>query len=213
MILSIRTLLISGATFLLPFQAVPAQSDEADASPPATPAAEAEAETDPAPEETQPTVIDSDKVEMVTLEHETRFVFSNNVRITGNNMVILCDQLEVYAAREGEKKKKDDAVAELGRIQRIFAIGNVRIQQEGREAASGRAEVFPQEGRIVLTESPVIRDEQGSVSGERIILYQGESRAVVEGSSTQTARIVLPPMPDLGIGDEESPSEDERNVD
>lgn len=150
-----------------------------------------EAEEEPPP----PTIFESDHGEMQTLEETTRFLLTGNVRVTGNNLRVFCDRLEVYAPREGFQT---DGAAQAGGIQRILALGNVRIEQEGREALAGRAEVFPQEGRIVLTESPMIRDEQGMVTGERITFLQGESRAVVEGGESGPARITLPTLPDLG---------------
>jgi lipopolysaccharide transport protein LptA len=178
---SLTRLLLAWLAVLLPFPVI-------GAGPPPKPL--------PAADST-PTVIDSDRLEMVTLEEETHFVFSDNVIVTATNMTVRCDRLEVFAGRHANAAEGEQT-NELGRIQRIFAIGNVRIEQEGRQATSGRAEVFPQEGMIVLTENPVIEDSQGRVSGERIVLYQGESRAVVESGATQPARVFLPTLPDLG---------------
>lgn len=154
------------------------------------------------------TVFESDHGEMQTLEEETRFLLTGNVKVSGNNLRVFCDRLEVYAARDGGDNR-GEGLAEPGRIQRILAIGNVRIEQEGREATAGRAEVFPVEGRIVFTEDPMIRDAQGRVTGERITLFQGEARAVVEGGEKGPARITLPTLPDLGIDGEPRNREEE----
>jgi lipopolysaccharide export system protein LptA len=157
------------------------------------------ASTSPTPKQEvpPPTIFESDHGEMQTLEETTRFLLTGNVRVTGNNLRVFCDRLEVYAPRAGSPQATPTTA---GGIERILAVGNVRIEQEGREALAGRAEVFPQEGRIVLTESPMIRDEQGTVTGERITFLQGEARAVVEGGESGPARITLPTIPDLGSG-------------
>lgn len=151
-----------------------------------------------------PTVIESDHLKMTTLEEETRFIFSENVKVTTTDMTVFCDRLEVFAGRQDGSEEPapapatedpaEDEMSKLGRIDRIHAIGNVRILQEDREATSGRAEVFPQEGRVVLTENPILRNEQGKVSGGRITFYQGEREAVVESGS----RVELPSIPALG---------------
>ena len=203
----------------------------------ALPAAVAEAEPAPEPE-ADPTVIDSDRLEMESGEEETRFIFSGNVSVTGNNLVVLCDRLEVTTARfeedgespenpaSGETPEPDSAQAartggsataanpaDLGRLRVILATGNVRITQDGREATAGRAELRPREGLIILTENPVFRDAQGTVSGPRIVLDQNRSQAVVEGTTEQRARVTLPSLPDFSPGSgrtrppEESPRE------
>lgn len=179
MILSPRHLFTTAALLLLPLAAALPVEQEAVAPPPETP----------------PTVIESDKLEMVTREGESHFVFSQNVKVTGNNLTVTCDQLEVHSAKSEDQS---EGVAEIGSIQMIVAAGNVRMEQEGRVATSGRAELFPQEGRVVLLDSPVIHDLHGTGTGARIILYQGEGRAVIEGDDEQPVRITLPTLPDLG---------------
>lgn len=198
-------------------------------------------ETDPAPaeesasseavavdelpaDENSPTVIESDHLKMTTLDDETQFIFSENVSITTTDMTVYCDRLEVFAGRldvnekaarekaDSEKSKNEDPIEdELGRIQRIYAIGNVRVVQGDREATSGRAEVFPREGRVVLTENPVLRNEDGRVSGARITFLQGEGEAIVESDFKQRPRVELPSVPPLGSGDPFRNSDAERN--
>jgi lipopolysaccharide transport protein LptA len=204
MILS-RPLLATGLALLFPLLPPLAAAEDtppampAEVAPAAASSAAPPAEGLSAEERSPATVIESDSMEMVTTDEETRFVFSNNVRVTGNNLTVHCDRLEVLSARHDNDR---DAAPELGRIQTIFALGNVRIQQETRLATAGRAELFPQEGKIVLLDSPMIIDDQGRVSGERITLYQGESRAVVDSGEGRPARIILPSLPDLDASGE-----------
>jgi lipopolysaccharide export system protein LptA len=209
MILSLRNILSAGALILLPLSTAFAESMEEGPPPPAT--LEAEEIPPPPPEPPPPTVITSDHVEMVTVEGESHFVFSGNVKVSGNNLIVFCDLLEVFSSRAADGTEA--GVAEIGRIQRILATGKVRIEQEDRLATSGRAELFPVEGRIVLTDSPVIRNEHGTVSGHRITLNQGESQAVVEGGAGRQAEIVLPSLPDLGTGIERRPRGNEGRSD
>ena len=166
------------------------------------------------PEPIVPTVIETDHAEMVTRDGQTHLVLTGNVKITGNNLVVLCDQMEVFTVRrepEEEEGKQEDPSGitspEFGQMEKIIAIGNVQIEQEGRQGQAGRAEIYLIEGRIELTESPVISDENGTVSGHRITFNQGEARAVVEAGEGQRARIVLPTLPDLGAATEKRSTE------
>ncbi len=90
----------------------------------------------------------------------------------------------------------------------MLATGHVRIIQGDRVATCGRAEVFPGEDRIVLTEDPVVRStsEHYKVSGPRMILYRGQRRAVIEGTPDQPTHVLLPAIKDLGFPTEPTPT-------
>jgi lipopolysaccharide transport protein LptA len=145
------------------------------------------------------TVISSDRLEMETVGEKAFFLFSDNVKLTGNNLIVTCDRLEVHSDRTGDL---DANFGKLSSIRQIVALGNVSISQEGRTARAGRVTVIPVEDKIVLTENPIVTDAQGSVSGERMIFYRGDRRAVVESGSGGPARVVLPAIPDLGFDNE-----------
>jgi len=160
------------------------------------------------------TVISSDRLEMDNDGDKSFFLFSDNVKLTGNNLVVTCDRLEIHADRTGDL---DANIGQIGGIRQILAIGNVSISQEGRVARAGRAEVLPGEDKIVLTENPIVTDTQGTVSGERMTFYRGDRRAVVESGASGPARVTLPAMPDLGFmkdkeGAEEPPSVEDEPV-
>ncbi|MDO8541265.1 MAG: LptA/OstA family protein [Opitutaceae bacterium] len=145
----------------------------------------------------QPTVIESGRAEMVSTDKESTFTFRDHVSVTGTNLKITCDELVVVARRSG------DAAATLGKqenFKSLVATGAVRIVQGDREALCGRAEVFPGEDKVVLTQNPRVRMIDGSyeATGPRMILERGERRAVIEGSPEQRPTITLPPLKDLG---------------
>ena len=158
-----------------------------------------DSESAPSPQ----TVISSDRLEMENDGEKAFFLFSDNVKLTGNNLIVTCDRLEVHSDRTGDL---DANFGKLGSIKQIVAVGNVSISQEGRTARAGRAEVIPAEDKIVLTENPIVIDAQGTVSGERMLFYRGERRAVVESGPSGPARVVLPAIPDLGFDGNEKES-------
>jgi lipopolysaccharide export system protein LptA len=166
----------------------------------AAPAAKAAAATPATPP--VPTVIESGAAEMVSTEKETTFTFRNGVKVTATNMTLTCDHLEVVARRSGDPSatfgKQED-------FKSLVATGGVRIVQSDREATCDRAEVFPDDDKVVLTGNPVVRstDGQYQASGPKMVLHRGERRAQIIGEAGERPRISLPPLKDLGYEKEQ----------
>jgi lipopolysaccharide export system protein LptA len=132
---------------------------------------------------------------MSSTDTETTAIATENVILTGTNLRITCDQLTVIAHRFDTAATKSDLLPTEQRFKYILAEGNVRIVQGDRESSSARAEVFPQEGRVVLSGGPVLTDHSNGVvaTGEPIILLRGQ-RAL----SGKNIKITAPPLQDLG---------------
>ena len=157
-------------------------------------------------QEVQPTVIDSEQLDMRSTDTPantlTTFVFSRNVVVTGTNLRLTCDRLEVITTRKGDPTA---TIGKLGRFKSLIAEGNVNIVQSDREAACGRAEVLPDDDKIILTDNPVVKDlaNGATATGPRMVLYRGERRAVIEGAESAPSRIILPAIKDLGFDKEQ----------
>jgi lipopolysaccharide export system protein LptA len=156
-------------------------------------------------QELQSTVIDSEQLDMRSTDTLTTFVFSRKVTVTGTNLKLTCDRLEVITTRKGDPTA---TIGKLGRFKSLIAEGNVLIVQADREAACGRAEVLPDDDKIILTEHPVIKDltNGATATGPKMVLYRGERRAVIEGAEADPSRIILPAIKDLGFAKEQKPA-------
>ncbi len=155
-----------------------------------------------AAEELEPTIIEcAGAAETISTDTETIATFSDQVVVSGNNLKLYCDNLRVVASRKGDPTA---TLGEYGFFKSLVATGRVRIVQGDREATCGRAEVFPNEDRIALSENPVVRsiDDQYVVTGPEILLYRGQRRAVVRGTTEERSRITLPAIKDLGFEEE-----------
>ncbi len=144
--------------------------------------------------------------ETISTDTETFSTFRDKVVVIGNNLRLYCDFLKVVAIRKGDPAA---TIGQYGYFKSLIATGNVRIVQGDREATCGRAEVFPGEDRIVLSEEPVVRslDDQYVAAGPRLVLYRGQRRAVIEGTPEERVRITLPAIKDLGFEEEKKTSE------
>jgi hypothetical protein len=77
----------------------------------------------------------------------------------------------------------------------------VRIVQADREATADRAEVFPEDDKVILTGNPVtIRSEKEgwTQTGPEAKLLRGERRAIFESKDGVRPRTTLPELKDLG---------------
>ena len=148
----------------------------------------------------QATEITSTAGEMWSTDTETHAVFTGNVVVSGTNMRLTCDRLEIIASQLGNDK--DSTVPVLERFKYLLASGKVQIIQGDREATCGRAEVFPREDKVVLKENPMVTDHgnDSKVLGDELWLLRGQRR--VQGVNV---RFVLPPIKDLGFDKNQPP--------
>jgi lipopolysaccharide export system protein LptA len=149
----------------------------------------------PAPE----TVIESQSFEMRSTDTQTVSVFTGNVTVTGHDIRITCDRLDVVSLRSGDRQ---DTVGKQDRFKSLVATGKVHIVQGDREATCERAEVLPGADTITLTGRPMVVDHgnNSTATGEPLILYRGQRR--VDGTNV---RITLPPLKDLGFDKNQPP--------
>jgi lipopolysaccharide export system protein LptA len=143
--------------------------------------------------------------ESVSTDTETTTTFRDQVVAKGNNITLYCDFLKVLTTGINNK---GETIAKHDKFKYMLATGHVRILQGDRVATCGRAEVFPGEDRIVLTETPVVEiaSEHYKMSGPRMILYRGQRRAVIEGTPTDRTHVTLPAIKDLGFPAEPAPT-------
>jgi len=67
-----------------------------------------------------------------------------------------------------------------GRVQRVTAVGQVRIHHGDRRGASAKAVLTTADGTIVLTGTPTLSDGANQMSGERIVLHMDADRVICD---------------------------------
>jgi hypothetical protein len=149
----------------------------------------------------QPTTLTCDHMDMWSEGEDTKAICTGKVTVTGTNLKIVCDRMELTATRISEKS---GAVPALDKFRYLLATGNVSITQGTRVATCGRAEVLPREEKVILTEDPVVTDHATNFvsAGERITMLRGQERVEVE-----KPRFTGPPIKDLGF--EKKPAAEE----
>jgi hypothetical protein len=146
------------------------------------------------------THIRAQKLELRNVGNDTITLLTGSVEVTSVNLHLTCDRLEIVSVRVDADA--GDLVAKENRFKSLIATGRVRIVQpeSRREATCGRAEILPGEGRITLTDRPILvdRDEKGdpirTLAGASMRLFKDESRVEVDLPDIAATRI-----PDLGF--------------
>lgn len=87
------------------------------------------------------------------------------------------------------RKKKEPETSGIGQIKRIVAQKDVYLKTEDpatgevKQSNSGKAVIYPREGKMVLTENPVVRCSlQGTFRGGKITFFKDSDRILVENS-------------------------------
>lgn len=143
--------------------------------------------------EREATIVTSQLLRMIEEPKQTLFRFTEEVQVTATNLDTTCERLEVITVNQ--VVTAPDIKEDL-ELQRIEAYENVVIKQTGRTATAKKAIFMPKEGKVVLEGSAVVKGEQGRAAGHRMTLFQGQSRAIVEGGGPEgeRARVTLPAM-------------------
>jgi lipopolysaccharide export system protein LptA len=143
--------------------------------------------------EREATIVTSQLLRMIEEPKQTLFRFTEEVQVIATNLDTTCERLEVITVNQAGNAPD---IKEDLELQRIEAYENVVIKQTGRTATAKKAIFMPKEGKVVLEGSAVVMGEQGRAAGHRMTLFQGQSRAIVEGGGPEgeRARVTLPAM-------------------
>jgi len=123
-------------------------------------------------------------------------VFKGKVRARTDEMVVDCQKMIVYYAASPAKNESN---LESSRIEKIVALGNVIINRsDGGMARAGKAVFYQNEGKVVLTDNPFVKQGRDFVEGHRIIMFLNENRSIIEGGKTKRVKATIFPKEEKG---------------
>ena len=127
------------------------------------------------------TVIKSDKQWLTSTAKEDKYYFQGNINITGTNMDATCENMEVVIPNKPKAKKE---------ISQIIMTKNVKLTQQLKEATCDRADIFPIDNIVELTESPIVidREDNSRVYGHKITYNNGTRKVQVESDPNAQQR-------------------------
>ena len=132
--------------------------------------------------EAVPTKITSDVMRVE--QGGAKVVFSGNVVVTRPDMTIRSTNLTVVLPPEAaDAAAKGGTGGQQGRIQRIVAEGDVRIEREGRTGHCAKATWNEDQGLLVMEGDPVLREGDNAIAGKVIKIWVREGRSEVVGGA------------------------------
>jgi len=113
-------------------------------------------------------------------------VFTGRVVARQEDVTIYSDKMIIYYG------EKDD------QVDKIEAIGSVRILQTNRVGTGGHGLYESKEGKITLSINPKVTQDKDSVTGKVIVYYLDEDRSVVTSGENARVEAVIHPKPGSG---------------
>ncbi len=138
-----------------------------------------------------PIEITSDRLD--AYNEKKMVVFSGNVVATQQDKTIHADTLNIiYKKEPGPQAKKKPETAG-GELDRIEAVGNVRIIQQNRVVTGEKAVYFQNEQKIIVTGDPVLKEGDNVIKGDRVVVLLEENKGIVESSKQKRVTAVINP--------------------
>lgn len=126
------------------------------------------------------------------VDNEKRIVtFQGEVNAKKDDFVVDCQKMLVYYRSSPDKGKKEEFAQG---IDRIVASGQVRVtRKEGGVAIADKAVYYQDDDKLVLTGHPSVQQGKDLVKGERITIFLGENRSIVESTGKERAQAIIFP--------------------
>ena len=150
--------------------------------------------------EAKPMHIESDKV--IYGQNERRLEFVGQVHVQRPDFQLWCDTMIVTLSEEtkqaDDRRNQEEGLGMSGRVKKIVALDNVRLEMDKRTATSDRAEFYAQESKIVLLDNVVLKENRNTVHGHKVTFWLDEDRSEIEGKKDSRVKAVFFPEDDEG---------------
>lgn len=130
---------------------------------------------------TEPIEIASDRLEGDDRAGFAKFI--GNVIAKQGNATIYAEEVTIHY-QTGDRRE----------VEKVVAVGGVRIVQGERIATGEHAVFLNREGKVVLTGSPKVHQGQDSVRGDEITVFLNEERSVVTSKTGGRVNAVFHPQ-------------------
>lgn len=132
-----------------------------------------------------PIQIEADRME--SLQDENAVRFSGKVEAKQGGLIIHSDTMTVFYLSEAEKAALP--AGDARKMKKLFATGNVELQNEGWIATGNNMEYFEQERKVVITGNTKVWQDNNIVTGESVTLYLDQGKSIVERSQKKGERV------------------------
>jgi len=132
------------------------------------------------PDTKQPIEITAQKLELIQQQRQS--IFTGDVVAKQGDMTLSADKLTVFLLENQDQ------------IDRLEAVGTVKVVQFDRVATADRAIFYQLEEKLVLSGHAVVVQDNNKVSGDEIEIYLKENRSVIKSSKSSRVKAVIIPV-------------------
>ncbi len=136
-------------------------------------------DTKPELDRNQPVEITAQQLEV--LQQQRQSIFIGDVIARQGEMTLYAEKLIVFLQPDQDQ------------VERLEALGGVRVIQLDRIATAEKAVFYQLEEKLVLSGNAEVTQGKNNISGDEITLYLKENRSLVESSENGRVRAVIIP--------------------
>lgn len=137
------------------------------------------AEVKPELDRNQPIEITSQKLEV--LQQQRQSIFTGDVVAKQGDMTLFAEKLIVFLHQDQDQ------------VERLEALGGVRVLQLDRIATAEKAVFYQLEEKLVLSGNAEVTQGKNEISGDEITLYLKENRTLITSSENNRVKAVIIP--------------------
>jgi len=132
-----------------------------------------------------PIHIEADR--MVSMKADNAVLFTGNVDAKQGQMVIRAAEMTVYYLSNEEKAKLPQS--EERSLKKLFASGNVEIQNEGMTGTGDKMEYYEAERKMILIGNSKVWQDNNLVTGHTVVVFLDQGKSIVERGEKKGERV------------------------
>ena len=136
-------------------------------------------EVTPKLDRNQPIEITSQQLEV--LQQQRQSIFTGDVVAKQGEMTLFAEKLVVVFQKDQDQ------------VERLEAVGGVRVLQLDRIATAEKAVFYQKEESLVLSGNAEVTQGRNKISGDEITLFLQENRTLIKSSEKKRVRAVIIP--------------------
>ena len=132
-----------------------------------------------------PIHIEADR--MVSMKNDNAVLFTGNVDARQGELVIRAAEMTVYYLSNEEKAKLPQS--EERSLKKLFASGNVEIQNEGMTGTGDKMEYYEAERKMILIGNSKVWQDNNLVTGHTVVVFLDQGKSIAERGEKKGERV------------------------
>ncbi|OGR00579.1 MAG: lipopolysaccharide transport periplasmic protein LptA [Deltaproteobacteria bacterium RIFOXYD12_FULL_55_16] len=124
---------------------------------------------------------------MVSLKNANAVLFTGNVNAKQGQMVIRSAEMTIYYLSSEEKARLPQN--EERSLKKLFASGNVEIQNDGMTGTGDKMEYYEAERKVILLGNSKVWQDNNLVTGHTVIVFLDQGKSIVERGEKKGERV------------------------